>query len=327
MDVAWTLSAVALWSTSATFAAVSPERELYHDAKAIYDVSSLRLEEVPTGGPETWLLIRVVPDRHSGTGTMGYYEDAKGSIRYGLVAALKGSWTVVAGINKAHQIKGGTYAWNEWHSPHEQRKAADLHSPFKEPGGLLLCCYNPRAKNAARFQPRFLLPSPWEKAVLPAYEFCRENPQVLAPTAPLKRNVVVELLNGNNPLLFVAFRRLLECGGASPAMATAALGSTDAWQRSVVTYMILALSEEPRRAGLLAVLKRAFEGCEEAGAARSVAIGAFAAGYLHGGIETIASPSRELLKGLRSRLARDGQGIVADPVLQRVLTSVQVSNP
>ena len=315
-----TLAAVCL--LRAGLGVAGPDDELLHEVRATHDVSSLPLHAVGREGGATWLLIRVTPSASSGLATMTDYEDKTGGLRHGLVVVVDGAWEVLSGVNARTEIKGGGYHWETPIDRLDGRRprTADMYySPFARHGGMLLCRHNPGAKGAAVLEPMFLMPPPWEKAVLPAYAFCKKAPQVLDPKAPLKRDTVVELLNGDNPLLAVmAFRRLLESNALAPEVAEAVLRSARAHKRAVVTYMVLVLSDEPRRARLVEAVRSAFAGCEGADEARPLAVGAFAAALFHARTERIASPGRALLRDLRTRLTNDGQAKVQDPVLQRI---------
>lgn len=315
-------TACVVWLLSSGLAIGGADDELFHDVRAAHDVSTLPLHALAAEGAGVWLLVRVTPSRHSGFATMTDYRDESGAVRHGLVVVVEGAWRVLAAVNAPTDSKGGDYRWD---NPVDRldrrgpRNAEMFYSPFVGRGGVVLCRHNPGAKGPGMLAPTYVIPPPWEKAVLPAFEFCKKAPEVLKDTEPLDRDATVGLLKGDNPLLSVmAFRRLLECNALAPQMAEAALGSTEAHKRAVVTYMILVLSDEPDRAGLLGVLKRAFDGCEGADEARPLAVGAFAATLLHARTDRIGSPSRALLRDLRTRLTNDGQAKVQDPVLQRI---------
>lgn len=315
-------SLAVLWLLSAALAAGDAERSLLHDARAIHDVCELQLDPLVSDGAGTWLLIQVNPTARSGTGMIGSYEDQKGVERRGLITVMQGSWQVIAVLGRPADVTGGTYSWNKGESPHTRRKqlgAKDYYSPFVRPGGKAVCRYNAHAKGAARFQPIFLIPDGWEKEVVPAWESCKKAPHILARKAPLRREAVVELLNGGNRLLSsMAFRRLLESNAIEPDTLRAALGTPDPNKRAAVTYMVLKAPEGASKTGLLEVIHRRIEACHNAAEARPTAIGAFAGALFHSATISIASPSREILKRLRDRLEVTAPGALEDPVLERI---------
>jgi hypothetical protein len=253
---------------------------------------------------------------------IGLYRAQKGIDRRGLVMVMEGSWQVIAVLGQPAEVAGGTYSWNKWESPHARRKqlaAKDYYSPFMRPVGKAVCGYDPHARGAARFQPIFLIPDGWEKEVVPAWESCKKAPEILARKAPLRREAVVELLNGGDRLLSImAFRRLLESNAIEPDTLRAALGTPDPNRRAAATYVVLKAPEGTSKTGLLEVIHRRSEACKDADEARPTALGASAAALFHSATGAIASPSREILRRLRDRLERAAPGAVGDPVLGRI---------
>lgn len=124
-------------------------------------------------------------------------------------------------------------------SSHNQSEDRLRFSPFYHVGGTIIFRYNEEAKNAAKFNPVYLVPDEWAKFVVPAFKFQQAN-QALFDETKVAANFkpLTALLSDANPFNAIAAARVLAPQrGLDTAFVSSNLASSTGYTQAIFAYL------------------------------------------------------------------------------------------
>lgn len=108
-------------------------------------------------------------------------------------------------------------------------------------GGTAICKIDPQQSGEARFTPALPIPSAWQGAAVPAYQFHTANKSLFAATSINQADQArfKSLMNNKNPFIAVAAcRRLNEAGKLDAKFVAGSLARARGLRQSVFTYLL-----------------------------------------------------------------------------------------
>ena len=285
-----------------------PDIVVIHDARAVHDIASLRLENFMVQGRPTWVVAIVIPGPRSGSANIpgAYINGATGEFvapqNSEPVVLKEGRWRALA-ISEQAAASEGTYSWSE--PIIEKRKLApeDYYSPFAR-GGTILLSRTPDATGLEQLGAVYLLFHDWDQYAAPAFTFISSHPALLADdhVGPSELAQLAQLLSESNKVLAVlAFRGLVGSGQMDPNLAGNQLRQAGSNLAAVYTYLILVTAKDDPHQLSQHLIKVSLK-TNDATKLRSFALGAFAAGLFQSVNSRTVSNSKLVLGAVKQRL-------------------------
>jgi hypothetical protein len=219
--------------------APATRERLLHDARAVLDVSEFDATRLGRG---PWVVLRATPEPHSGsatsagsivdgdTGELVHLSGAlPGPLGYS-VLVYEGSYEILSVLSGQPPPASGRYLWSEQQEAVVREVSRDhLYQPFAQ-GGVVVCQFDPAARERPPFQRVSLLPEGWEQYV----------PRAARTAADPSADTLSRRLRSRNPLLFTqAIRALADRGYFDKPTLRSTLERADGYQRAVSYFALL----------------------------------------------------------------------------------------
>lgn len=307
---------------------------LFHDARAVRDIASLRPEDYGLQGHPAWVVAKVTPGPDSGASSVpGAFVDGQtGKIVQPpgtqAVVTKDGTWKALMTAPQSSQYAGGSYSWSERLA---QRKRSlspeDYYSPFVS-GGIVLFRPLPGASEMDQFEPARLLFSDWGQYVAPAFDFVRQHSRLFdeVKLSPDEITQLTRLLSERNGLLAVlAFRQLLLAAKMGAIPVSQNLFRADERAAAIFTYLALtAPTHQTEIDQALEGTLDAVRSSQDLTRLRSIGLGCFAAALFNPGTRG-AVEAKRALEAIRVRLKQLGRAAGRDQELDLIFEKMNVS--
>ncbi len=306
---------------------------LYYDPRVTRDVAILRLDKILREPDQIWVLMRITPDRSSGTAALkgAYIRAETGEVvsEPGALPVIRvsGSWRLIAALTKAPGQTDGRYKWELPFGGIRPINPNPFPVSWKAELSVIsvICRYNPKARGADQFASVCLIPRQWERYVKPAVTYLQKNLERLRQKSPQVTKDLRVLLDHKNPFVAVTACKLLaERNGLDKDFARGSLAGAKGCRQAIFTYLLITHPLRMKHDQWFEELSRVIELADNSKQLAGVALGIFASYSAQVPSHIEREAKLKLLERLDKKQLKFGRQTESDKYIISILESLQI---